>query len=192
MQTTSNHFNWRNHPRIGYCVDALCSGGVIAYPTEAVWGLGCHPFCESAVAQILALKKRPWHKGLILVAGDISQVEFLTYDLPAAQQDTLNQTWPGHISWLLEHKDRIPQIVHGRHTTVAVRVSTHPVIKSLCALFGGPIVSTSANPAGLEPARNVVTAKKYFRNQVVFAPGQVGAQSTPSKIKNLQTGEIVR
>ncbi len=185
--------DWRFHPKIGFCVDTLCVGGVIAYPTEAVWGLGCHPFCESAVTDILYLKKRPWRKGLILVAGSIEQVEFLIHDIPALQQDTLAQSWPGHITWLIEHKNRIPEIVHGEHSTVAVRVSTHPIITALCDLFGGPIVSTSANPAGLEPAKTVTRARKYFSSKhVVFAPGQIGKQKNPSIIKNLQTGEQIR
>ena len=184
---------WQNHPKVNRCVDELCRGGVIAYPTEAVWGLGCHPYNESAVATILAIKSRPWHKGLILVAGDMQQVDFLTHDLTPLQKDILRDSWPGHTTWLIEHRNRVPWFVVGRHETVAVRVSTHPIIQALCKKFGGPIVSTSANPAGHEPARDNVKARKYFnRFPVTFCAGRVGKNANPSTIKHLHTGETLR
>ena len=185
--------NWSRHPKVNRCVDVICNGGVIAYPTEAVWGLGCHPFCESAVAEILALKQRPWQKGLIIVAGSLEQVSFLTHDLTPLQQDILEDSWPGHITWLIEHKNRLPWFITGEHRTVAVRVSAHPVVRGLCQAFGGPIVSTSANPAGFLPAKTGMHARKYFFNTgVEFCAGAIGANLQPSMIKNLYTGETLR
>ena len=122
-------------------------GGVISYPTEAVWGLGCDPWDELAVGRLLALKDRPVHKGLILVADNIRQFDFILADLPQVWQDQLASTWPGPTTWLVPHQNRLPEWITGGHPGVAIRVSDHPLVRDLCALTG-PLVSTSANPSG--------------------------------------------
>ena len=127
-------------------------GGVIAYPTEAVWGLGCDPWNEAAVDRLLALKNRPVHKGLILVADEIEQFDFLLEDLPEIWQERLATSWPGPNTWLVPHQDRLPEWVTGAHDSVALRVSNHPLVRALCRLTG-PLISTSANPAGRPAAR---------------------------------------
>ena len=122
-------------------------GGVIAYPTEAVWGLGCDPWNEDAVYRLLALKARPVEKGLIVVAANIHQLDFLLEDLPDVWLDRLAGTWPGPNTWLVPHQERLPEWVTGVHDSVAVRVTDHPLVQELCHLTG-PLISTSANPAG--------------------------------------------
>lgn len=180
-------------PKIHRAANALATGHVVAYPTEAVWGLGCDPFNRHAVEAVLALKNRPVHKGLILVAATIEQFDFLLWDLDAPLREKLQASWPGHTTWLVPHHDRLPKVVSGQHSTIAVRVSAHPGVRALCSVFGGPIVSTSANPQGFEPARTGFMARKYFRQSgVVFAPGVVGQQAKPSAIIDAQSGAIIR
>lgn len=182
-----------SNPRINTCVNALRSGDVIAYPTEAVWGLGCDPFNSHAVEKVLALKKRHWRKGLILVAGDISQFAFLLDGLVDSELQKLNDSWPGHVTWLVPHEGKISPLVCGEHDTIALRVSTHPLIKTLCHKFSGPIVSTSANPQGLPPAKTSLDANRYFKKKgVLFSPGVVGKSLTPSKILDLRSGNTIR
>ncbi len=184
--------NYRHHPRLLACARTLHGGGVVAYPTEAVWGLGCLPFHQHAVQQILSLKHRPASKGLILVAARIQQLEFILCDLTARQRQPLEDRWPGPWTFLVPHQDRLPACVTGEHSSVAVRVSAHPVVAALCDLAGGPIVSTSANPQGLPPARFGFQARRYFRTQVAYAPGRVDLSAKPSRICDLLTGEILR
>ena len=138
--------------RVQQAARAIRAGAVIAYPTEAVWGLGCDPWNEEAVYRLLALKERPMHKGLILVADDIGQFDFLLDDLPEIWQERLAGSWPGPNTWLVPHQGRLPAWITGRHASVALRVSDHPLVRALCALTG-PLVSTSANPAGRPAAR---------------------------------------
>lgn len=179
--------------RIRLAVKALHLGGVIAYPTEAVWGLGCDPFNGDAVARILSLKQRPVNKGLILVAATMSQLQPLLDSLTSAQIDLLASSWPGPHTWLIPHRGLVPQYISGHFDTVAVRVSAHPVVQALCQKFGGPIVSTSANPQGKKPARNRLTVQRYFCGQTLFTlPGRVGEATSPSQIRDLQTGAVVR
>ncbi|NLY57025.1 MAG: L-threonylcarbamoyladenylate synthase [Gammaproteobacteria bacterium] len=178
--------------RLGQLRRIVYSGGVIAYPTEAVWGLGCHPFHGAAVERLLQLKQRPVEKGLILVAGDIQQFDFLLWDLPHSQQAKLQLSWPGPNTWLVPHQGRLPEWITGRHATVALRVSAHPLIQQLCAACG-PLVSTSANPAGRPAARTRLRVEQYFHGQLdAIVPGTLGSQRNPSIIRDLQTDAIIR
>ena len=168
------------------------AGGVIAYPTEAVWGLGCDPWDELAVARLLALKERPMGKGLILVADDIRQFDFLLEDLPDIWQERLAGSWPGPHTWLVPHQDRLPEWITGQHASVALRVSDHPLVRELCALTG-PLVSTSANPAGRPAARSRLRVEQYFPRQLdKVLGGALGGRKNPSLIRDLITGDVIR
>ncbi|MEZ5502818.1 MAG: Sua5/YciO/YrdC/YwlC family protein [Halioglobus sp.] len=174
-------------------VSVLHRGGVVACPTEAVWGLSCDPENERAVAQVLALKARPVGKGLILVASSEEQLEFVLSGLAPQQRQALSATWPGPATWLVPHQGRVPGWICGDHATVAVRVSKHPVVSALCAAWGGPLVSTSANRAGARPAREAFQVRRYFGNAVDFLlPGRLGGAERPTGIRDLASGQIVR
>lgn len=174
-------------------VSALRRGAVIACPTEAVWGLSCDPDSQEAVAQLLAMKGRPVSKGLILVAATEDQVDFLLTDLTSQQRQTLSASWPGPATWLLPHRDRVPSWICGDHASVAVRVSDHPVVRALCAAWGGPLVSTSANRAGTRPASAAFQVRRYFGDGVEYVlPGALGAAARPTSIRDLISGQIIR
>ena len=167
-------------------------GGVIAYPTEAVWGLGCDPWNRAAVERILQLKQRPMHKGMILVAANISQLDDLLEGLPESLRQRLADSWPGPNTWLIPHQNRIPHWISGRHSSVAVRVSDHPLVQALCQLTG-PLVSTSANPAGRPAATSRLRIEQYFHGQldaVLNAP--LGQRQQPSSIRDLVSGQVLR
>jgi L-threonylcarbamoyladenylate synthase len=178
--------------RVQRVAQVVRQGGVIAYPTEAVWGLGCDPWNAEAVFRLLALKERPMEKGLILVADSIHQFDFLLADLPDAWQDRLASTWPGPNTWLVPHQDRLPEWIVGKHASVALRVSDHPLVRDLCALTG-PLVSTSANPGGRPAARSRLRVEQYFPRQLdAVLDGPLGGRRNPSIIRDLLTGEVVR
>ena len=167
-------------------------GGVIAYPTEAVWGLGCNPWDRHAVERILQIKQRPIHKGLILVAANMSQLHSLLQDLPQQQLEQLHNSWPGPNTWLIPHHGKVPHWISGRHASVAVRVSAHPLVQALCQLTG-PLVSTSANPTKRPAATSRLRVEQYFHGQldaVLNAP--LGARQQPSTIRDLASGQIFR
>jgi L-threonylcarbamoyladenylate synthase len=179
--------------RLQAAVAALHRGGVIACPTEAVWGLSCDPDNLNAVAHLLALKDRPVAKGLILVASSAKQLDFLLSGLSAMQRQTLTDSWPGPATWLVPHKGLVPAWICGKHHTVAVRVSAHPVVSALCSVWGGPLVSTSANTAGARPAREAYQVRRYFGDGVDYLlPGSVDAAGRPTVIRDLLSGQIIR
>lgn len=178
--------------RLGQIRRVIHSGGVIAYPTEAVWGLGCHPLDAEAVQRLLWLKHRPMEKGLILVAAEIQQFDFLLWDLPQAQFAKLQLSWPGPNTWLVPHQGRLPHWITGNHATVALRVSAHPLVRQLCNACG-PLVSTSANPAGRPAARTRLRVEQYFHGQLdAIVGGSLGPQRNPSIIRDLQTDTVIR
>ncbi len=179
--------------RLQWAARALKAGGVLAYPTEAVWGLGCDPGNEKAVERILQLKDRPRHKGLILVAAAEEQFDWLLSELTDDQRSRLSCTWPGPVTWLVPHRGQVPDGICGEHDSVAIRVSAHPGVIALCEAFGGPLVSTSANPAGAEPARHQYQLQQYFGAELDgVVPGTVGAASQPSMIRDLLSDRILR
>jgi len=172
----------------------LHQGGVLAYPTEAVWGLGCDPWNQVAVQRILDLKQRPVHKGMILVAASVEQIAFLLNPLPQELQQRARQHWPGPVTCLLpDVHQQVPEWVRGEHSSIAVRVSAHTVVKALCNAIGGPLISTSCNPAGRAPARSPWQVQGYFHGQLDWVvPGELGGNRQPSRIIDIVTGQQLR
>ncbi|NNC54998.1 MAG: tRNA threonylcarbamoyladenosine biosynthesis protein RimN [Pseudomonadales bacterium] len=180
---------WRSAP----AMRALAEGELIAYPTEAVWGLGCDPFNERAVASLLNLKRRARTKGLILVAAHPLQLQPLRAALTDAQWQQLCELRAEPTTWLLPNHGCMPPWICGAHDSVAVRISAHPVVASLCKRFGDLLVSTSANPAGMSPARSELAARRYFGKQVAcYVSGATGGAAKPSQIIDLVSGRRLR
>lgn len=186
------------HPpllRLRAAIRAIQSGGIVACPTEAVWGLSCDPDNPDAVYRLLELKQRPVGKGLILVAASESQLAFLLadLDLDREQRARLEAGWPGPNTWLVPHRGRVPPWISGEHDTVAVRVSDHSVIRALCCSWGGPLVSSSANPAGARPPVAAFQVRRYFGERLdAILPGAVGDSRRPSAIRDLASGRVIR
>ena len=175
------------------CIRAALSGGVIAYPTEAVYGLGCLPANQQAVRRIVSLKRRsPRKKGLIIVASTIEQI------LPFIELAGLNNSerifnsWPGAITWIFPANRKASKWLIGEKNTVAVRVSAHAVVRSLCDALG-PLISTSANPADAPPARSAMQVRNYFATRVDYIyPARLPQQGLPTEIRNAVDGQIMR
>ena len=169
------------------------AGGVIAYPTEAVYGLGCDPLNPRAVHHLLGLKQRPWEKGLILIAADLRQLEPFIQPLSETHLATVNTTWPGPVTWLLPTRPETPSWLRGVHNTIAVRVTAHPLAAALCRACGHALVSTSANPGGKRPAKTALKTRQYFGNQLDFIlSGPLGKQARPTEIRDVRSGQTIR
>lgn len=181
-----------NSSHLKQAINAFNDSGVIAYPTEAVFGLGCMPHFQDSVYRILELKHRAVEKGLILVASSIEQLEDYVHfdDLPTIDQ--IRDSWPGPVTWLIPAKKKTPIWLTGTHTTLAVRVSSHPIIAALCRELG-PIVSTSANPAGSKPATTTQEVRSYFGDELDYViPANIKNNLNPTEIRDAQNGNIIR
>lgn len=175
-------------------IQALNNQQVIAYPTEAVFGLGCDPDSESAVRALLDLKQRPWEKGLILIAADYVQLASYIDDSVLSQQQraAIFASWPGPVTWVIPANAQTPELLTGRFNSLAVRVSDHPLVQQLCRQFGKPLVSTSANLSGQEPCRTVAEVRQQFGESFPVLVGNVGGRLNPSEIRDALTGEQIR
>ncbi len=175
--------------------ETIRSGGIVAYPTEAVWGLGCDPFDEGAVHRLLAIKQRPVEKGLILVAATLEQLKALI-DVSAVPTERLAEvlsSWPGPHTWVMPASARAPRWVTGAHRGIAVRVSQHPVVVGLCQAFGGTLVSTSANLGGQPPVSAQAALDPALLARIdAVVPGATGGLDRPTAIRDALTGQSLR
>jgi len=172
---------------------ALADGAIVAMPTEAVFGLSVDPANRAAVERLLRLKDRSPAKGLILIAGDSEQLRAWLGPVDDASLDRALATWPGPTTWLLPAAADCPALVRGAHDTIAVRVTAHPIAAALCRCWGGPLVSTSANPSGGAPARAAAEVRERFGAAVdVVIDAPTGGEERPTEIRDARTGERLR
>ena len=181
---------------INDAVKWLHKGGIIAYPTEAVYGLGCDPFNYNTVSQLSTIKKRSMKKGFILIASEWKQVEFLTEPIDSRMLARVFDTWPGPLTWTFPISKKAPNWIIGQHLTIAIRVTAHPLAKLLCQQFGGPLISTSANQKGNPPIRDVKILRMVFGKKIRKILEDSSGSSPPSKrptqIRDVITGKILR
>ncbi len=179
--------------QIENAVAALRAGGVIAYPTEYCFGLGCDPRNADALARLLSIKQRQKEQGVILVASTLEQVTSYANLHDLEHLEKITNSWPGPSTWLIPAKESVSSWVKGRHTSVAMRISAHPICLSLCTEFTHPIVSTSANRHGQKALLSAAAVKREFAEELDFIiDAPVGNATSASTIRDAVTGEQLR
>lgn len=171
----------------------VSNGGVIAYPTEAVYGLGCNPYDAQAVLRLLQIKQRDPAQGLILIGERIE--DFSDFILPLDQDvyDRVMTTWPGPYTWLLPASDGCPYWLRGEHASIAVRVTAHPQCRALCRSARMALVSTSANRHGRPAAKNVLQVRRWLGKELDFIlGGPTSGLARPSEIRDALSGRRLR
>ncbi len=186
--------NWQ----LAQAANLLLQGGVIAYPTETVWGLGCLPWHENAVQRVINIKRRSPQKGLILLASRLEHISPWVIPLSEEQEKRLIATYVRPTTWIIPANDQMPHWITGGRATVAIRLTTHPLAKALCDKVG-LLVSTSANASGKLASSSRYSCIQQFNSQVDrVLPGVCGqenvspAKSRSSKIVDLINGKILR
>ena len=171
--------------------DSLRGGGVIAYPTEGVFGLGCLPDKPEAVQRVLSIKQRDPAKGLILVSANASQLDDW---IELRDESRLPEPDPDNpITWIVPAARQVSSLIRGDSTGVAVRITTNPVAQAICLSVQSPIVSTSANLGGQAVAADQTDLRRQFEGLVDYiVPADCGPSSGPSEIRILATGEVLR
>ena len=178
---------------MGAAAALLRGGGVLAYPTEGVYGLGCDPDNRAAFERIFAMKRRSPEQGVLLIAADFRQLADWIGDAPDAALERARAAWPGAHTFIFPRSPRVPAWVAGGHAGIALRVTAHAPAAALCRAFGGPIVSTSANRHGEAPARSAHEAAVLFGDAldaVLDAP--LGGLDRPTPITDAVSGAIIR
>ena len=166
-------------------------GGVVAYPTEGVFGFGCLPNNPEAIFRILSIKNRNPDMGLIIIASDLSQIQAW------ASLDNVDikkmKAEKNHVTWLIEKTKNTPYWLSGKHSTIAIRLTKHPTVRALCNNLNSALISTSANISGKQTPKNSLILRRVFRNIVDYiVPGHCFKNTSASTIKNIKTGEVLR
>lgn len=173
---------------IAKAADTLLGGGVIAYPTEGVYGLGCLPDDDDALVRVLAIKRRSPDKGLILIASQRAQLDDWIDGGGLPDPDPACPT-----TWIAPARRGVSPLLRGRHETLAVRLTSNPIAAAICDAVESPIVSTSANLSGFPVARNRYVLRRQFGACVDYiVPGDCGPVRGPSEIRDLASGRVLR
>jgi len=171
----------------------LHAGGVVAYPTEGVFGVGCLPWETQAIERILALKRRSARKGLLLIAASIDQLASLVTLPTGGLREEILASWPGPVTWVLPARHRLPSILTGGRSTLAVRVTAHPIASALCAAAQSALVSTSANYSGRPPLRSALAVRRHLGGTLDFTlAGPLGDLAGPTPIRDGESGAYLR
>lgn len=176
---------------VSRAAEVLTGGGVIAYPTEGVFGLGCLPDNLPAVTRLLEIKQRDPVKGLILIAAEPSQLEgwVSADDLQRLPTPDPEQA----VTWIVHAGPRSGPLLRGDHPGIAVRITCHPVAAAICRAVESPITSTSANLAGEPVANDSIALLNSFESLVDYVvPGDCGPTTGASEIRRLEGGEVLR
>lgn len=185
--------NHSHNAPLKQAVMVLCDGGIIAYPTESVFGLGCDPRSEQAVNRIVKIKQRPLSKGLILVASRWEQLAPWITNVPPVTLNRALDSWPGPVTWIFPTSSQAPHWVHGGHNSIAVRISAHPTVRALCDAFNQPIISTSANRHQEPPCTSAAMVRETLGktlDYVLDAP--LGTLPNPTPIYDVLSGNQLR
>lgn len=179
-------------------VSILRDGGLIAYPTEYCFGLGCDPQNNKAIERLLNIKQRQKDQGVILIAANIEQVSDYANLESLPDLDLISRSWPGPNTWLIPAQDSVSTWIRGQHSTVAMRIPSYAVCRQLCREFGGAVVSTSANRHGQDSLLDAASVNAEFADEVDFVldmpiqfrPSQGSAKA--SIIRDAVTGKKLR
>jgi L-threonylcarbamoyladenylate synthase len=179
--------------RVARAARIVRGGGVIAYPTEAVFGLGCLPRDRRAVGRILTLKRRSWRKGLILIGADLAQLERYAVLPPEPRRSEVLASWPGPHTWVLDARRDAPRWVTGGRRSIAVRLTAHELAAALCRAVGEALVSTSANVSRRPPHRRSMQLRRALGSRIDYVlAGPLGGAAAPTAIRDARTGRTLR
>jgi L-threonylcarbamoyladenylate synthase len=176
---------------IRHAAHIIRHGGVIAYPTETIYGLGCDPYNFQAVESINLIKQRPLEKQFILLAANLEQIKSLVL-LTKEQENTITQnTQP--TSWIISASQYAPPWLIDKNNSITIRISKHQDVQKLCNALGHAIISTSANISGKKPAAGALDLHRYFHRTVdkILISNQKQANKS-SKIIRLCDNYVIR
>lgn len=172
--------------------DVIRAGGIVAYPTESCYGLGCDPRQHGTVRRLLRLKRRRWQQGLILISARLRQLaRYIECDEQQLHQAA--ETWPGPVTWIMPSRSGVSRWLTGDNPGIAVRITAHRGAAALCNHARTALVSTSANRHGRSPARSAGAVYREFGDSVDFVlAGNLGGSAKPSEIRDILTRRIIR
>jgi len=151
---------------LSYAAEVLKRGGLVAVPTDTVYGLAGNGLDADAVAQIYEVKGRPAIKPLILLVCDLNAAETFCSDIPEAARRLAKAFWPGALTMVLPRSDTVPDIVTAGGGTVGIRAPNHPKTLELMRITGLPLAAPSANISDKPSAKSAEDVLSYFDGKI--------------------------
>ena len=162
--------------------EIIKKGGIVAFPTETVYGLGADAFNPLAIARIFEVKKRPYFDPLIVHVAGQGDLEKLVTRIPSHARKLIDRFWPGPLTVVLLKREEVPDLVTAGLPTVAIRMPNHPMALGLLKQAGCPIAAPSANPFGYLSPTTAEHVRDQLSDQIDFildgGPCEVGVEST--------------
>jgi L-threonylcarbamoyladenylate synthase len=152
--------------QVALAVDLLRKGGVVAYPTDTLYGLGADAFNEAAVERVFVIKGRPHGMPLPLLLADADALVQVASEVPPLARVLAERFWPGALTLVIPRSSKVPELVSGRGWKVGVRVPDHPVPRELARRLGAPITGTSANKSGGPDPRTADDVRRQLGDEV--------------------------
>lgn len=175
---------------LAQAVAILRDGGIVAYPTETVYGLAVDPFSEPAVQRLIEAKGRGGDQAILLIISEQSQLLRCVATVNPAAERCMDAFWPGPLTLLFPKAPGLAPSLTGERDTIAVRCPAHETARALCAAFGGPITSTSANRSGHPPA--MAPGELDLPGVALLIDGGALPPSKPSTLYDPVAGRILR
>ena len=171
--------------------DVLIKGGVIAYPTDTVYGLGANAMNEEAVRKIFLFKKRDESKPLLLVVSKEFNLKEIVTEVSPQAVKLIKAFWPGPLTIIFKASNTLSSFLTGGTGKIGVRVPDNAIVLRLLSICRFPITSTSANPSGMEEAKTAEQVKNYFPGKIdLIINGGESHQNLPSTIVEIEKGEL--
>ena len=181
--------NNKEQANIEEAVNVLKKGGIVVYPTETVYGIGCDPFNRIAYERVQHLKGRT-KKQMLLLACSLSQVEQFTGRLANIPRRLAHEFWPGPLTMVIKPRNEMPEYLYGDSGGVAFRITSHPIAAAISKNFGYPMTSTSANITGKPPVETYEEALNMFGKDVsIVIENNIPLNGTPSTVIDLTSGK---
>lgn len=161
--------------------EVIREGGVVAYPTDTLYGLGVNPFIRNHVIKLLEVKRRPLEKGIPLLVGSVHDAERIVNFTPEARF-LVKTFWPGPLTIVLTQREPLPDELSGGRGSIGVRLPAHPLPQRIARMIGGAITGTSANISGREPAKTAEEVLEQLGNSVSLILDGGKTKGAPSTV----------
>jgi len=149
-------------------VDCLKHGGIVAFPTETYYGLAVDPYNEKALEKLFRLKRRNFNKAILVLIGELGQLDMVALSIPNLYKPLMQKFWPGPLTLILPGRKDLSSLLTGGTGRIGIRLSSNYFATLFCKTSGRPITATSANRSGMIPAKSAEEVKIIFGSSVDY------------------------
>lgn len=188
-------YNWKNRinkEELENCVEIIKNGGIVIFPTDTVYGIGCNVWNKEAIKRIFEIKNRNYNKPMNVLCSDLKDIESLALEVNEKEKEIIHKYMPGACTLVVNKKKKeVPDILRAGLSTVAVRIPDNSIAVELIRKCGFPIVATSANISGEQDTIEIEDILTEFKDKVdIIIDGGKSKIGVPSTIVEIENNEV--